>query len=144
MPDSFSACSTLACVRAKRMRRLGLAPITRSLTTCLTPASLAVSRNACSNSDCIGLIGLDQVGALDALQRRAERARVAEVARGGLEAEVAQVVGLGLVAHERAGLGAAGLERTQDLHPGRAGRSGHQQHQSASMSFLNSSLSSPR
>ena len=57
MPDSFSAASTLACVRAKRSGASGDAPITESLTMCLTPASLAVSRNACSNSDCIGPIG---------------------------------------------------------------------------------------
>jgi hypothetical protein len=58
MPDSLSACSTFAWVRAKRLGASGLAPITLSLTMCLTPASFAVSRNACSNSDCIGLIGL--------------------------------------------------------------------------------------
>ena len=58
IPDSLSACSTFACVRAKRVGASGLAPITDSFTTCLTPASLAVSRKACSNSDCIGLIGL--------------------------------------------------------------------------------------
>ena len=57
IPDSFSAASTLACVRAKRCGASGLAPITDSFTMCLTPASLAVSRKACSNSDCIGLIG---------------------------------------------------------------------------------------
>jgi hypothetical protein len=57
IPESFSAVSTLACVRAKRVGASGLAPITDSLTMCLTPASFAVSRKACSNSDCMGLIG---------------------------------------------------------------------------------------
>ncbi len=56
MPDAFSAASTLACVRAKRSGASSDAPIIDSLTTCLTPASFAVSRKACSNSDCIGPI----------------------------------------------------------------------------------------
>jgi hypothetical protein len=57
IPEDFSACSTFACVRAKRSGASRLAPITDSLTMCLTPAACAVSRNAISNSDCIGLIG---------------------------------------------------------------------------------------
>ena len=58
MPDSFSAASTLRVRAGEAQRRLGRWRRSReSLTMCLTPASLAVSRNACSNSDCIGLIG---------------------------------------------------------------------------------------